>query len=136
MTPTHRTSTRPDLLYHYTTRERAEEVLLEFEEPGVYAEASDGVYGPGFYALDLGPQGEDLDQLRWECFEHARSRHPMDGVLVLDPALADPRFAHQDRHIWLFPIDPSSEGPPSIGHMLVAAGVRHDDGRWEIIDLT
>jgi hypothetical protein len=126
---------RPAALYHYTTRERVEEVQTDLEDPGVYAEASDGVYGPGFYALDLDPRDHDLERLRWECFEHARSTHPMDGVLVLDPGLAESRFVYQERHIWLYPVDPGCDRPPSIGHMLSAVGVLRDDGRWEIIDL-
>jgi hypothetical protein len=125
----------PDTLYHYTTRERADEVLVEVEESGVYAEISNGLYGPGFYALDLGPTDEDRDQLRWECFEHSRSAHPMDGVLVLDPGLAEPRFVYQDRHIWLLPINPGDEGPPSIGHMISAVGLYNKDRGWELIDL-
>jgi hypothetical protein len=110
--------------------------LTDFEEPGVYAEASDGVYGPGFYALDQGPHEQDLDQLRWECFEHARSTHPMDGVLIFDPALSEPRFAYQERQTWLFPVDPGCDRLPSIGHMLSAVGVLREDGGWEIIELT
>jgi len=135
MTSTDYIPGQPNALYHYTTRERVEEVLADLEEPGVYAEASDGVYGPGFYALDLGPQDEDLEQLRWECFEYARSTHPMDGVLVFDPALAEPRFARQYRHIWLASVEPGCDRPPSIGHMLTAVGVRQVNGAWDIIDL-
>jgi hypothetical protein len=125
----------PTTLYHYTTRERAEEVLVELEESGVYAEISNGLYGPGLYALDLGPGQEDRDQLRWECFEHSRSAHPMDGVLVLDPGLAEPRFFHQDRHIWLLSIDPGRERPPSIGHMIMAVGTCDEDHGWELVKL-
>ena len=95
----------PAVLYHYTTRERAEEVLTDIDEPGVYAEVSDGLYGPGFYALDLGPDGLDRDVLRWECYEDSRSRHPMDGVLAIEAHLSVPSFTYQDRHIWLLPID-------------------------------
>jgi len=59
--------------------------------------------GPGFYALDLGPDDASRDDLRWECFGDARPEHPMDGVLVLDPALAEPPFELQEGHIWLMP---------------------------------
>jgi hypothetical protein len=121
----------PSLLYHYTTRERAEEVLVDLEEPGVYAEASNGLYGPGFYALERGPD-DDRDRLRWECFEDSRTAHPMDGVLVLDPALSEPRFVFQARLIWLLPVDPGSEGPPSIGHLISAVGIYEEDRGWEI----
>lgn len=110
-------------------------ILTELEAPGVYAEVSNGLYGPGFYALELGPHDDDRDRLRWECFEDARSEHPMDGVLVLDPGLSVPRFIHQYRRIWLLPIDPGSEHPPSIGHMISAVGIYEEDRGWELVDL-
>ena len=59
----------------------------------------------------------------------------MDGVLVLDPGLSEPRFVHQDRHIWLLPIDPGDERPPSIGQMISAVGTFGDDRGWEIVEL-
>lgn len=126
---------QPTTLYHYTTRERAEEVLRELEEPGVYAEISNGLYGPGFYALDLAPEDADRERLRWECFEDSRSAHPMDGVLVLDPGLSEPRFSLQDRHIWLLAVDPGSERPPAIGHMVLAVGI-WEEGGWQLTDLS
>ena len=121
----------PPHLYHYTTRDRADEVAIDLEDPGVYAEISNGQYGPGFYALDLAP-GDDLDSLRWECFEDVRSSHPMDGVLVLEPGLAVPPFVFQEHHIWLLPIDPGSEGPPAIGHMIAAVGTYEKGTGWNL----
>lgn len=121
-------------LYHYTVRDHAEEVLRDLNRPGVYAEISDGLYGPGFYALDLAPADADRDLLRWECFEDARSSHPMDGVLVIDADLSVPGFEYQDRHIWLLPADPGSDRPPSIGHMVIAVGI-WEKGAWQITDL-
>lgn len=59
----------------------------------------------------------------------------MDGVLVLDPGLAEPRFAYQDRRIWLLPIDPGSERPLFIGQMISAVGLFDEHSGWEIIDL-
>jgi hypothetical protein len=123
----------PSLLYHYTTRGRAEEVLVDLEEPDAYAEVSNGLYGPGFYALEREPD-RDRDRLRWECFEDSRGAHPMDGVLVLEPALWMPPFVLQAGLIWLLPIDPGSEGPPSIGHMIAAVGVYAEGRGWEIVD--
>ena|ERR1700709_888863 len=120
----------PSKLYHYTTRDRAEEVLREIDDPGIYAEVSDGLYGPGFYALDLGPNAVDRDVLRWECFEDSRLGHPMDGVLAIEAGLSVPRFVHQDRRIWLLPIAPGAEGPPSIGHMISAVGTYEVDRGW------
>ena len=122
----------PDL-YHYTTCDFATEALLDFDEPGVYAEISDGLYGPGFYALDLGPTAADRDRLRWECFDDARSEHPMDGVLVIDPALAETPFEPQEGHIWLMPVERGARAP-YIGHMVIAIGV-WSAGRWRITDL-
>jgi hypothetical protein len=130
------TDQTPGALYHYTTRDRIEEVLADIEGPGVYVEVSDGLYGPGFYALDLGPDDDDLEGLRWECFEDSRSAHPMDGVLVLDPRLAEPGFFYQYRHIWLLPIDPGSERPPSIDHMITAVGTYEGHRDWEFTDLS
>jgi hypothetical protein len=126
---------QPTTLYHYTTRERAEEVLRDLEEPGVYAEISNGLYGPGFYALDLAPEAADRERLRWECFEDSRPAHPMDGLLVLDLGLSDSPFDHQDRHIWLLAVDPGSERPPSIGHMVLAVGI-WEGGGWQLTDLS
>jgi hypothetical protein len=59
----------------------------------------------------------------------------MDGVLILDPGLAEPRFVHRTRHIWLLPIDPGSERPPSIGHMISGVGLYAQIRGWEVIDL-
>jgi hypothetical protein len=126
---------RPAVLYHYTTHERAKEVLADVDEPGVYAEVSDGLYGPGFYALDLAPESLDRDVLRWECYEDSRSTHPMDGVLAIETTLSVPSFTYQYRHIWLLPIDPRSEGPPSIGHMIGSVGVYREGEGWRWIDL-
>lgn len=65
----------------------------------VIVEVWDGLYGPGFYALDIGYEDATRDQLRWECFGDARPEHPMDGVLVVDPSLADMPFESMDGHI-------------------------------------
>ena len=93
------------------------------------AEIWDGAYGPGFYALDLGPDDASRDDLRWECFGDARPEHPMDGVLVLDPDLAAPSFEFQGRHIWLMPGRAGS--PASIGHMVLAVGTWRG-GAWQV----
>lgn len=97
---------RPADLFHYATRDFAEEIL---DDPGsAYAEINHGLYGPGFYALDLSPDaaaGGDLD-LRWECFDDSRPDHPMDGLLVLEADLAVPPFEHAGAHIWLQPQEP------------------------------
>jgi hypothetical protein len=114
-------------LFHYTTKEFAEEVLRDIDQPGVYAEVSDGTYGPGFYALNLGPDEASRDALRLECFRGARPDHSMDGVLVLESGLAVPPFEFQEDHIWLVPSD--GVGRASIGHMVVAVGV-WKQGRW------
>ena len=118
-------------LYHYTTRDFAAEVLRDVDEPGAYAEISDGLYGPGFYALDLGPGDADRDRLRWECFDDSRQGHPMDGVLVLDPDLAEPPFEFQERHIWLIPVDPATDRPPFISPIVTAVGI-WDAEAWEM----
>jgi hypothetical protein len=125
----------PTLLYHYTTRERAKEVMRDIDDPGVYAEVSDGLYGPGFYALDIGPDDADRDVLRWECYEDSRSGHPMDGVLVIQTALSVPPFVHQERHIWLLPIDPGSERPPWIEHMISTVGIYEAVRGWTWSDI-
>ena len=120
-------------LFHYTTREFAEEVIVDLEGPGVAAEIWDGIYGPGFYALDLGPDDASREDLRWECFGDARSEHPMDGVLVLDPDMAVPSFEHQGAHVWLMP--GSAGWPESIGHLIVAVGVwRRMAPEWELVE--
>jgi hypothetical protein len=59
-------------------------------------------YGPGVYTLDLGYDDEaSRQQLRWECFGESRAEHPMDGVLVIDPGLAETPFAYVEGRIWL-----------------------------------
>jgi hypothetical protein len=87
----------------------------------VIVEIWDGLYGPGFYALDLGYDAASRDELRWECFGDWRAEHPMDGVLVLDPQFAEPSFEHIDRHTWLMV---GSEGSRSfIEGMIAAIGI-------------
>jgi hypothetical protein len=112
---------QPAALYHYTTRDFAEESLRDFADPGVYAEIWEGLYGPGFYALDLGPTELSREELRWECFGDARPNHPMDGVFELDPALAVPPFEPCSQHIWIVPGDAGN--PQAIDHMITAIGV-------------
>jgi hypothetical protein len=58
----------------------------------------------------------------------------MDGVLVLEPALSEPPFVFQAGLIWLLPVDPGSEGPPSVGHMISAVGIYEEGRGWEITD--
>lgn len=75
-----------DRLFHFTTRDFAVECAADMDAGRpVIVEVWDGLYGPGFYALDIGFDDAMRDQLRWECFGDARPEHPMDGVLVLDP---------------------------------------------------
>jgi hypothetical protein len=112
-------------LFHYTTRDFAEEALRDIEEPGVAAEIWDGTYGPGFYALDLAPGDASRDELRFECFGDARQDHPMDGVLVLEADFSEPPFEFQAGHIWLMPGDVGN--PASIGHMIVGVGLFDED---------
>jgi hypothetical protein len=111
----------PERLYHYTYRDFAEECLRDIDEPGVAAEISDGTYGPGFYALDLGPEDATREELRFQCFGDARPDHPMDGVLVLEAELSVPPFESQYEHIWLLPAEPGSS--ISIGHMLIEVAI-------------
>jgi hypothetical protein len=94
----------------------------------VIVEISDGLYGPGFYALDIGFEGATRDELRWECFGDARPDHPMDGVLVLDPSLADSPFEPVGGHIWLMDVSWGSRAP--IEGMIVGGGV-FEAGRWQ-----
>jgi hypothetical protein len=124
----------PEFLYHYTTRDYAQESRIDIEEPGVAAEISDGTHGPGFYALDIAPRETTREELRWECFRDGRLDHPMDGVLVLDPGEAEPPFEHQEAHIWLMAAPAGAS--ISIGAMIVAIGVWNDSSdEWDIVDL-
>lgn len=119
----------PDL-HHYTNRAYAEECLRDIDEPGIAAEISDGLFGPGFYALDLGPDEAAREQLRVECFGDAREDHPMDGVLVLDADLSVPPFERQEGHIWLLPAEPLSA--ISIGHLVIEIGIWDPEmERWD-----
>ncbi len=95
----------------------------------VMVEVWDGLYGPGFYALDIGFEDATRDQLRWECFGDARSEHPMDGVLVLDPNLADVPFKQVDGHTWLMDASWGSRAP--IEGMIVAVGA-WEGGEWRV----
>jgi hypothetical protein len=68
--------------FHYTSRDFAVECVADLDAGRpVIVEVWDGLYGPGFYALDVGFDDATRDQLRWECFGDARPQHPMDGVL-------------------------------------------------------
>jgi hypothetical protein len=95
----------------------------------VIVEVWEGLYGPGFYVLDIGFDDATRDQLRWECFGDARPEHPMDGVLVIDPGLADAPFEPMDGHIWLMEVSWGSRAP--IEGMIVAVGV-WEDGEWQV----
>jgi hypothetical protein len=120
----------PDSLYHYTTRDFAVECVADLDAGRpVIVELWEGLYGPGFYALDVGFDDATRDQLRWECFGDARPEHPMDGVLVIDPSLADTPFEPMDGRIWLMEALWGSRTP--IEGMIVAVGV-WADGEWEV----
>jgi hypothetical protein len=119
-----------DRLFHYTTRDFALECAADMEAGRpVLVEVWDGLYGPGLYALDVGFEAAAREQLRWECFGDARPEHPMDGVLVLDPSLADVPFKLVDGHIWL--MDASWGSRTAIEGMIVAVGA-WDEGEWRI----
>jgi hypothetical protein len=106
-------------------------VLRDFDIRGTdFAVFDRGDYGPGIYALDLGPFDASREELRWECFADTRPEHPMDGVLVLDSDLAVPQFEHQDKHIWLMPGEPGSRVP--LDPMVSAVGTW--DGDWGIVE--
>lgn len=120
----------PDRLFHYTTRDFAVEYVADLNAGRpVIVEVWDGLYGPGFYALDAGFDSATRDQLRWECFGDARPEHPMDGVLVIASSLADAPFEPMDGHIWLMEASWGSRAP--IEGMIVAVGV-WEDGEWQV----
>jgi hypothetical protein len=120
----------PDRLFHFTTRDFALECAADVDTGRpVIVEVWDGLYGPGFYALDIGYEDATRDQLRWECFGDARPEHPMDGVLVVDPSLADVPFEPMDGHIWLMEASWGSRSP--IEGMIVAVGV-WEGGEWRV----
>lgn len=122
----------PDRLFHYTTRDFAHECGADMDAGrSVMVEVWDGLYGPGFYALDLGVDDATRDQLRWECFGDARPEHSMDGVLAIDPSLADPLFKPMDGHVWLMEASRGSRTP--IEGMLVAVGT-WEGGEWQVDD--
>ena len=120
----------PDRLFHFTTRDFALECAADVDTGRpVIVEVWDGLYGPGFYALDIGYEDATRDQLRWECFGDARPEHPMDGVLVVNPSLADVPFEPMDGHIWLMEASWGSRSP--IEGMIVAVGV-WEGGEWRV----
>lgn len=120
----------PDRLFHYTTRDFALECAADMDAGRpVIVEVWDGLYGPGFYALDIGYEDATRDQLRWECFGDARPEHPMDGVLVVDPSLADMPFESMDGHIWLMEASWGSRAP--IEGMIVAVCM-WEGGEWQV----
>lgn len=122
-----------DRLFHYTTADFARECEADLDAGRpVFVEVWDGLYGSGFYALDIGFDDASRDELRWECFGDARPDHPMDGVLAIDPGLADSPFQLMDGHIWLMDASPGS--PTSIDGMIVAVGV-WEDGEWRVDEL-
>jgi hypothetical protein len=120
----------PDRLYHYTTKKFARECAADMDAGrGVWLEASDGLYGPGIYALDLGYEDASRDDLRWECFGDARPEHPMDGALVLDPALSDEPFEHVEGRIWL--MDAPGKTPSFVDGLIVAIAT-WSAGEWTV----
>jgi hypothetical protein len=115
-------------LFHYTTRAFALECAADMEAGRpVLVEIWDGLYGPGFYALDVGFEDATREELRWECFGEARPGHPIDGALVLDPSLADAPFELVDGHIWLMAASWGSRA--AIEGLIVAVGA-WDRGVW------
>jgi hypothetical protein len=122
----------PDRLFHYTTSEFALECAADMDAGRpLFVEVWDGLFGPGFYALDIGFGVMSREDLRWECFGDARQEHPMDGVLVLDPVLADVPFERVERHIWMMEASWASRAP--IEGMVVAVAVWQGDA-WRIVE--
>jgi hypothetical protein len=120
----------PDRLFHYTTRDFALECAADMEAGRpVLVEVWDGLYGPGFYALDIGFEDTTREELCRECFGGARPEHPMDGVLVLDPSLADVPFTRTDGHVWLMDASWGLRAP--VEGMIVAVGV-WEGGVWRV----
>jgi len=120
----------PEQLFHYTTADFARECQQDMDAgESIMAEIWMGTYGPGFYALDLDPNA-DRAQLLYECFGDARD-HPMDGVLILDPAAAPTPFRHEELHRWRMPGDEGS--PEPIDGMITAIGT-WDGKAWQIAD--
>jgi hypothetical protein len=97
----------------------------------VIIEPSDGLYGEGVYALDLGYAAATRQQLRWECFGESRPDHPMDGVLVIDPGLTEALFAYVEGRIWLM-ISPLM--PVEIDGAIVAIATWSQAAGWSTID--
>jgi len=97
----------------------------------VMIEPSDGLYGEGVYALDLSYETASRQQLRWECFGESRPEHPMDGVLVIDPGLAEALFAYVEGHIWLMN---SPLIPVAIDGAIVAIATCSQAVGWSTID--
>ncbi len=123
----------PDTLYHYTTKAFAEEVVNDLAKIGdVKAEVWEGTYGSGFYATDLCYRDATREQLRDACFNGWRPNHPMDGVLILDPGLAETPFQHEDERIWRSPGDAGFPDP--IGQMILGVAVFENGGWYEIAD--
>ena len=109
----------PELLYHYTTRDFAEQVITDLAS--AYAEIRQGLFGPGFYALEHEPCSMSREELIQKCFGGARQNHPCSGVLFIDTALADPPFEPVEPPIWLQPGADLSREP--IGHMIDSVGI-------------
>jgi hypothetical protein len=122
----------PDRLYHYTTREFAGECADEMDAVRpVMIEPSSGLYGDGVYALDLGYATATRQQLRWECFGESRPQHPMDGVLVIDPGLAEAPFAYVEGRIWLIE---SPLMPVAMDGAIVAIATWSQATGWTTVD--
>lgn len=117
----------PDRLFHYTTREFALECAADMEmgRP-VLVEVWDGLYGPGFYALDIGFEDAARDRLLGVL--RRRQAGSSDG-LVLDPNLADVPFNPVDGHIWLMDASWGSRAP--VEGMIVAVGA-WESGEWRV----
>ncbi len=98
----------------------------------VMLEASDGIYGSGVYALDLGYDNASRDRLRWECFGDSRPEHPMDGVLVIEPGLCEEPFEYVEGHIWLMEVPPRR--PVAIDSAIVTTATWSQRGGWRTID--
>lgn len=119
-------------LFHYTTHEFASECRREFDALGVYIEPSDGLYGPGIYALDLAPGQASRDELRWHCFGDARPDHPMDGALAIDASLSVRAFERVDSHIWL--LSAALGSPVPADHMIDSIATWTNARGWELHD--
>lgn len=119
----------PDRLFHYTMADFARDVTTDMDA-GLEIEITiweSGLYGEGFYLLDLAPDGADAEVLRYECFADGRD-HPMDGVVVLDPGMLGDEVEFVERHIWMVPAPIPTAIP--VSSAIVAVGIREGD-EWK-----